>query len=82
VTTAATAATSSSVRLEQPVSVCHAGFGSRRVQPLPVPALIAGSFQTSSDQPRAVLGALNSAVPPTATTFGDAAGKSVAPKPS
>src|SRR5271163_2501804 len=81
VTTAATAAMSLSVRLLQPLSVCHLGLG-LVVQPLPVPPLMAGSFQTSSNQPRAVSGTLNSAVPPTATTFGEDAGKSVVWKPS
>jgi hypothetical protein len=67
---AAAAATSLTVRLAQPLSACQLGFGSDLLQPLP-PALHA-----SSDQPRE-FDAFLRAVPPTAATFGDAAGNSV-----
>src|SRR4051812_49976277 len=63
----ATAETSATVRREQPLSLCHAGFGMTVEQPLPAPA------HTVSDQPRA-LAAVTRWVPPTATTPADAAG--------
>ena len=63
----ATAAMSSLVRCEQPVSVCHAGLGSKALQPLPVPP------HAVSDHPRE-LAAWVRAVPPTAITYGEASG--------
>src|SRR5271168_3639675 len=65
----ATAAMSLLVRLEQPESVCQAGFDSYRLQPLPVP------LQAVSDHPRE-FDAGSRRVPPTAITSGDAAGYS------
>src|ERR1700759_4309451 len=56
------------VRFEQPASCCHDDLVSYWLQPLPVPA------HTVSVQPRGVVSA-TSLVPPTATTFGDAAGQ-------
>src|SRR5580693_8390564 len=68
----ATAETSATVRLLQPVSVCQVGFGSKLAHPEPAPS--AGDVdQTDSLQPRALLAA-TSDVPPTAVTYGDAAG--------
>ena len=63
----ATAATSPTVRLPQPLSVCHDGFAKTVLQPLPVP------FHTVSLQPRELLAGVR-LVPPTATTCGDDAG--------
>jgi hypothetical protein len=63
----ATAETSATVRRAQPVSVCHAGFGSNALQPLPAP------LHADSIQPRA-FAAVVSDVPPTAVTSGEAAG--------
>ena len=77
VSTAASAATSSSVRMVQPSSFCHEGLGSCLLQPLPVPMNSSGSFHTVSLQPRGLAASLYSDVPPTATTFGDDAGKLV-----
>src|SRR6478609_11689953 len=54
----ATAETSPTVRRAQPGSVCHAGFGSNALQPLPAP------LHADSVQPRA-LAAVVSDVPPT-----------------
>src|SRR5271165_2569374 len=65
----ATAATSSLVRFAQPGSVCQAGFGSYRLQPLPV------RLQAISDHPRE-FDAGSNRVPPTAITYGEAAGYS------
>src|SRR5262245_29209698 len=65
----ATAATSATVRLEQPLSLCHAGYASYSEQPLPAP------LHTDSDQPRA-LESRTRLVPPTAVTYCDAAGYS------
>jgi hypothetical protein len=58
----ATAETSDSERFLQPLSVCHDGFATYRLQPLPLPD------QAVSDQPRALL-AVRSDVPPTQTTL-------------
>ena len=66
----ATAETSATVRLEQPVSCCQEGLASTPEQPEPAPD------HTLSVQPR-VLELRVSAVPPTAVTFFDAAGYSV-----
>ncbi len=63
----ATAATSATVRREQPLSVCHDGLDSYELQPDPAP------LHTVSDQPRALL-ARESDVPPTAVTYCDDAG--------
>src|SRR5207253_2409191 len=63
----ASAETSETVRIEHPVSVCHAGFGSNALQPLPAPS------QTVSLQPR-LFAAGVSEVPPTAVTKREAAG--------
>src|SRR5436305_8212888 len=65
----ATADTSATVRLAQPESVCHDGFGSTTLQPLPAPD------HAVSDQPLALLACV-SAVPPAAVTYGDDAGYS------
>src|SRR5271167_4871508 len=64
----ATAATSPTVRLVQAASVCHGGFAKKRLQPLPV------RVHTVSLHPRALL-AWTRVVPPTAVTYGEAAGK-------
>ncbi len=61
------------MRRAQPGSVCHAGFGSNALQPLPAP------LHADSVQPRA-LAAVVSDVPPTAVTRGEAAGYET-PKP-
>src|SRR5262249_24951478 len=74
----ATAATSATVRIEQPLSVCQAGLASTIEQPLPGPPKVL--CQTDSDQPRA-LTSRTRAVPPTAVTYCDAAGY-VTPKSS
>src|SRR5215469_13047742 len=68
----ATAATSLSVRREQPVSVCHDGFASSAEQPAPVPSVLE-VLQTLSVQPRELLAVL-SEVPPTEVTNCEAAG--------
>ena len=57
-----TAATSASVRSEQPVSVCQLGLAMYALQPLPP------LFHADSVQPRVLL-ALLSVVPPTASTY-------------
>src|SRR6476620_9047685 len=57
-----------------PVSVCHPGFGSKALQPLPAP------LHADSVQPRA-FAAVVSDVPPTAVTSGEAAGYET-PNPS
>ncbi|MFD7020907.1 hypothetical protein [Streptomyces sp. NPDC059928] len=72
----ATAETSATVRLEQPVSVCQDGFGSYAEQPEPAPLPPELVPQTDSDQPRELLSRL-SEVPPTAVTYWEAAGYSV-----
>src|ERR671930_2046024 len=69
----ATAETSATVRREQPVSVCQAGFASNALQPLPAP-LHALSVQPRVDELRV------SEVPPTAVRKRDAAGYET-PKP-
>src|SRR5205823_8850684 len=69
----ATAATSVTVRREQPASVCQLGFEMYALQPLPAP------LQTVSLKPRALASRLR-VVPPTAVTNCDAAGNST-PKP-
>src|ERR1700722_18811893 len=72
----ASAATSLSIRREQPVrpsAVCQDGCGSTEEQPDPVPSEPAEVFHTDSVQPRAFEAVL-SLVPPTATTFGEVAG--------
>jgi hypothetical protein len=66
---------SASMRNLQPVSVCHEGFATYALQPLPV------SAHAVSVQPRVVPVAFVSVVPPTAVTNCDVAGK-LAPKPS
>ena len=65
----ASAETSATVRFAQPASCCHAGFGSSVEHPLPAPD------QVFSVQPRAVLAALVSVVPPTAVTYWEDAGQ-------
>ena len=65
----ATAETSATVRLAHPLSVCQGGLASYFEQPLPAP------FHTVSFHPRGLLSRL-SVVPPTAVTYGDAAGYS------
>src|SRR5581483_5130448 len=70
----ATAETSATVRLEQPVSCWNEGFGSTAEQPLPAPS-VEEVDQTDSVQPRALL-ARDRLVPPTAVTYCDAAGYS------
>src|SRR5437764_11425878 len=70
----ATAETSATLRIEQPASFCQLGLGSQIEQPLPGPS--AGSVappHAVSLQPRALF-ALTSDVPPTAVTYGEAAG--------
>ncbi len=62
------------VRFEQPGSVWYAGFGAKALQPLPAP------LQAPSVQPRGFDDDLTRLVPPTASTWGEAAGNS-APKP-
>src|SRR3954451_21572643 len=80
-TLSATADTSATVRPEQPASCCHAGFGSQSEQPMPAPSASSGSTPAQrlphplSLQPRAVVGSLTSSVPPTAVTYGEAAGQ-------
>src|SRR5579871_6038668 len=72
----ASAATSLSIRLEQPdrpSAVCQDGWGSTVEQPDPVPSLPGVVFHTDSVQPRA-FDAVLSRVPPTETTFGEVAG--------
>lgn len=69
----ATAATSATVRLAQPLSLCQDGLGSKAEQPEPAPSEEVD--QTDSLQPRALF-ARFSAVPPTAVTYWDAAGYS------
>src|SRR5437588_359180 len=67
----ASAATSLSIRLEQPVrpsAVCQDGWGSTDEQPDPVPSP-GPVFHTDSVQPRE-FDAVVSLVPPTETTFG------------
>jgi hypothetical protein len=71
----ASAATSLSIRREQPGkprAVCQDGRGSTAEQPDPVPSPGA-LFHTDSVQPREFAAVL-SLVPPTETTFGEAAG--------
>jgi len=70
----ATAETSATVRRAQPVSVCHAGVGSKALQPLPAP------LHADSVRPRA-FAAVVSDVPPTTVTRGEAAGYET-PNPS
>ena len=65
----ATADTSATVRREQPESACQDGFAKNALQPLPAP------LQALSDQWRGDESATR-LVPPTATTWFDAAGKS------
>src|SRR5215469_4450287 len=72
----ASAATSLSIRLEQPdrpSAVCQDGCGSKAEHPDPVPSLPGVVFHTDSVQPREFY-AVVSAVPPTETTFGEVAG--------
>ena len=69
----ATADTSLSVRRAQPVSVCQDGLALSAEQPEPVPSPPALLPQTVSVQPRALV-AVVSEVPPTAMTYGEAAG--------
>ena len=69
----ASAATSLSVRRAQPVSVCQDGLELSAEQPEPVPSPPALLPQTVSAQPRELV-AVDSDVPPTATTSGEAAG--------
>src|SRR3954454_16049310 len=82
-TPSATAATSATVRPEQPASCCHVGFGSQSEQPLPVPCASFGRKpgarlpHTVSLQPRTLAASFASSVPPTAVTYGDAAGQIV-----
>src|SRR5215469_11179126 len=74
----ATAETSATVRLEQPVSSCQDGLGSYAEQPEPAPAMPLGvtvPHHTDSVQPRELL-ALVRVVPPTAVTYCEAAGYS------
>src|ERR1043166_9414599 len=71
----ATAATSATVRREQPASVCQLGFVMYALQPLPAP------LQTVSLKPRALLSRVR-VVPPTAVTYRDAAGNSTPYPPS
>ena len=66
----ATADTSATVRLAHPVSVCHEGFGTKALHPLPAP------LHAVSVHPRLVPGARWSVVPPTAVTNWEAAGNS------
>ena len=63
----ATAETSATVRLLQPVSVCQLGLLNTVLQPLPAP------LQAVSVKPRAFVAFLR-LVPPTAVTCGDEAG--------
>src|SRR5579859_3966200 len=70
----ASAETSATVRFLQPVSACQVGFGSKLAHPEPAPSR-ADADQADSLQPRALL-AGTSDVPPTAVTYGDAAGYS------
>jgi hypothetical protein len=60
---------SASIRNLQPVSVCHEGFATYALQPLPL------SLHAVSVQPRVVPVALVSVVPPTAVTYCEVAGK-------
>jgi hypothetical protein len=72
----ASAATSLSIRLEQPgrpSAVCQDGCGSKAEQPDPVPSEPGVVFHTDSVQPREFEAVLR-LVPPTETTFGEAAG--------
>src|SRR5215472_8727579 len=72
----ASAATSLSIRLEQPgrpSAVCQDGCGSTVEQPDPVPSEPVAVFHTDSLQPREFEAVLR-VVPPTETTFGEAAG--------
>src|SRR5215469_7617630 len=73
----ASAATSLSIRLEQPAgrlsAACQDGFGSTVEQPDPVPSEPGEVFHTDSVQPREFEAVLR-LVPPTETTFGEAAG--------
>jgi hypothetical protein len=64
----ASAETSATVRLEQPESCCHEGFASKAEQPEPAP--------DQADSETHVEPLTFSVVPPTAVTFGDAAGYS------
>src|SRR5580693_1794681 len=68
----ATADTSLSVRILQPVSVCQEGLASSAEQPDPVPSVL-DVLHTLSVQPRALL-ACFSEVPPTEVTNCEAAG--------
>jgi len=61
------------VRFAQLASCCQVGFGSYREQPLPAPHSCATLPQADSVQPR-VLVSWARLVPPTATTYGEAAG--------
>src|SRR5690242_10952669 len=70
----ATAETSATVRRAQPVSFCQVGFAYTALHPLPAP------LQAVSVKPRAVAVLRVKVVPPTAVTFGEAAGNST-PKP-
>src|SRR6185437_4367409 len=72
----ASAATSLSIRREQPLrpsAVCQDGCGSTAEQPDPVPSPPTALPQAVSVQPRE-FAAVVKLVPPTATTFGEAAG--------
>src|ERR1700679_4199900 len=64
----ATAETSASMRLEQPVSVCQAGFAKTVLQPLPAPV------QATSSKLRALPASRVMRVPPKAMTPGEVAG--------
>src|ERR671936_952584 len=66
----ATAETSATVRREHPESVCQEGFVTWELQPLPAP------LHALSDQPRRVAPSAVRLVPPTATTYREAAGNS------
>ena len=73
----ATAETSATVRLAQPVSFCHDGLAEYAEQPEPAPPLaLFTEPHTLSTQPRAFDVDFASDVPPTAMTLGDAAGYS------
>jgi hypothetical protein len=71
----ATAETSATVFIVQPVSVCQLGFAKTVLQPLPA------SSHAVSVQPRGVVVSWVKLVPPTDMTNGDAAGK-LTPGPS
>ena len=62
------------VRRAHPVSVWNEGFASYREQPLPAPS-VKFVDHTASVHPRALL-VRDSFVPPTAVTYGEAAGYS------